>query len=188
VALPAIGPWPLGFQPFAWQALFMLGAWIGRRMLLGAAPVPRPAWLVRVALAVLLLGLWIRLGQLGILAPAPEALLALVDKPSLAPLRLAHALLLAWLVVGLLPPPGPWMESAPARLLGLIGRNSLHVFCAGLFLSRILATLFDALPGDAVLIELIGIPAGAALLVGVAWLASRPKTGAGYRLATARSQ
>jgi len=188
VEVPSLGPTASGFAPLAWQLLFLFGVWIGRRTLLGAPNLPRPAWLWRVAVAVLLLGAWVRLGQLGVAPAAPEALVALVHKPSLAPLRLLHALLLAWLVVQLLPAPGPWLETAPARLLAMIGRNSLDVFCAGLFLSWILATLFGALPEHGLAIELLGIPAGVALLSGLAWYVGRPKPAPAYKLATARSQ
>lgn len=194
LAIPGLGPWPLGFNPLAWQLLFMLGIWLGRRALLGAAPLPRPALrgasprvaLTWAVLVVLALGVWLRAGQMGVLPAAPAILAAWSEKPDLAWLRLAHALGLAWLVVAVLPR-GAWVECAPARLLATIGRQSLNVFCLGLFLSWGLHATLRHFAGHALLIDLLLVPAGVGLLWAWAGWLGRPRQPA-YRLATARSQ
>lgn len=190
VAIPGLGGWPLGFHPLAWQVLFMLGIWLGRRALLGAAPLPRPRAVTYAAVAVLALGVWLRAGQMGLLPEAPEMLVALSEKPSLAPLRLLHALALAWVVVAIIPREGAWLQSWPAQVMATIGRNSLNVFCLGLFLSWICFAVFRSFPENKLLLDLAMIPTGIALLWLMAWWSGRPKGPArsGYRLATARSQ
>jgi hypothetical protein len=162
-------PLPLGgvrgaFDPFAWQVLFMLGAWIGRRALLGGPPLPRhPALFVGAGL-ILAVGLWLRAGEQGWVLPPPDIVAALSEKSSLGPLRLLHALALAWLVAVLVPRDAPWMHGLAPRLLGAIGRHSLQVFCLGLFLSWWVAAALHALPAQAWWIDLLAIPAGIAVL------------------------
>ncbi len=195
IAAPWLGPWRPGFNPFAWQLLFMLGIWLGRRTLLGAAPLPRPtlrgasprAALTWAALVVLGLGLWLRAGQAGLLPPAPDMLATWSEKPDLAWLRLGHALALAWIVVAIVPREGTWLATAPARVMGAIGRQSLNVFCLGLFLSWALHAALRGFPAHALLLDLVMVPAGVVVLwAWAAWL-GRPREPA-YRLATARSQ
>jgi hypothetical protein len=176
-------PLPLGgvrgaFDPFAWQVLFMLGAWIGRRALLGAPPLPRHPAILAGAVLVLAIGAWLRLGEQGLLPPAPELVAALSEKSPLGPLRLLHALALAWLVAVLLPRDAPWMHGLVPRLLGVIGRHSLQVFCLGLFLSWWVAAALHEWPAQAWWIDLLAIPAGIAVLARFAvWRdAQRPAT------------
>jgi hypothetical protein len=194
LAIPGLGPWPLGFNPLAWQILFMLGIWLGRRALLGAAPLPGPSLrglsarsaLTAAVLSVFALGIWLRAGQMGLLPPAPASLVAWSEKPDLAWLRLAHALGLAWIVAAVLPR-GPWMQTLAARLLATIGRQSLNVFCLGLFLSWMVHATLRAWPAQAPALDLLVVPGGVALLwAWAAWL-GRGRAAA-YRLATARSQ
>ncbi len=169
LGVPGFGGWPLGFEPLCWQVLFMLGAWLGQRTLLGAPPLPRPAMMTAGALIVVALGIWLRTGEAGLLPPAPPILAELAYKPSLAPFRLLHALSLAWLVTLWLPRPGAWVESAPGRLLATIGRQGLNVFCLGLFLSWAVHAAFRLWPGHKLALDLALVPAGIALL----WLFAR---------------
>jgi hypothetical protein len=195
IAAPWLGPWRPGFNPLAWQVLFMLGIWLGRRALLGAAPLTRPtlrglsgrAVLTWAVLMVLALGVWLRAGQGGLLPAAPELLAAWSEKPDLAWLRLVHALGLGWIVVAVIPREGAWLATAPARVMAAIGRQSLNVFCLGLFLSWLLHAALRGFPAQALLLDLVLVPAGVAVLwAWAAWL-GRPREPA-YRLATARSQ
>lgn len=170
---PGLGGTEIGFDPFAWQVLFLLGAWFGRRALLGSAPLPRHPALFAVAAAVVAAGLWVKLGHYGWAEPAPALLADAAEKPVLGPLRLAHALALAWLVAVLVPRDAPWMHGAVPRVLALIGQHSLHVFCLGLFLSWGVATALALHPAGAWWLELALIPAGVAALTGFAAVLDR---------------
>ncbi len=151
----------IGFNPFTWQLLFLLGAWLGRRALLLGRALPFDAGWARgltvAAVAIVAAGLWIRLGQHGFIGgPVVPALGWLADKKDLPPARLLHALALAWLVAALVPREAGWMRRALPRWLAAIGRHSLHVFCVGLFLSWGSSVVFRlvpySLPLDALLI------------------------------------
>ncbi|MBY0336540.1 MAG: OpgC domain-containing protein [Acetobacteraceae bacterium] len=123
------------FDPLAWQLLFLLGAFLGRRALLEGRALPDSRAMTAGAAVILGLGLLVRLWQHGFLPGSVPDLDALMVKAHLAPARLLHALALAWLVARLLPSDAAWLGSAPARWLAAIGRHSLNVFAVGLFLS-----------------------------------------------------
>ncbi len=189
---PALGGTYIAFDPLAWQVLFMTGVWLGWRALHGAAPLPRPWWLVSLAVSVVLVGFWVKLSMHGVAPEMPAWVLSLTDKDVLAPLRLAHALSLAWLVSIIVPREARWMHHAFPQAMAAIGRNSLQVFCLGLFLSWIAAALFRLFPADRLLLDLALIPAGIAVLIAFARWREGANTKKGrrvtYREATARSQ
>ncbi len=163
----------MGFNPFAWQVLFLGGAWLGRRVLLHGRALPFGArwarWVTAGAALVLLAGLLVQLGWHGFVpALAVPHYEWLSDKKDLAPARLLHAASLAWLVALLVPREAGWMHRSAVRWLGAVGRHSLHVFCVGLFLSWAASVVFRlTLPfaGRDVLVIL----AGCAVLGGFAW-------------------
>ena len=138
----------IAFNPFAWQLLYLAGAWLGARALRDGQALRLPTiWdqaLTVAAVALVLGALWIKLSWHGVLAlPAPDPMTSRIDwKPDLAPLRALHAFALAWLVARFVPRAAPWMDSRAGRWLGRIGRWSLEVFCLGIFLSWAAATLF----------------------------------------------
>ena len=81
-----------GFNPFAWQLLFLLGACLGRRALLTARPLPASRWATALALSIVLAGVAVRLDWSGVLAwPAPPPASPMFDKQNLAPPLIAHA-------------------------------------------------------------------------------------------------
>jgi len=148
----AMPPLPAGdgiaFNPFAWQLLYLTGAWLGARALRygRALSLPRP-WdqaLTAAAAALVLGAFWVKLSWHGLLPlPAPDPMTSRIDwKPDLAPVRALHAFALAWLVARFVPRAANWMDTTPGRWLGRIGRWSLEVFCLGIFLSWAAATLF----------------------------------------------
>ncbi len=180
LATPAAARWEagIGFDPFTWQALFLLGAWLGRRALLHGRAVPAGGrWLPAVtaaAIAVLLAGLLLRRGLDG-------ALPDLLDgKKDLGPGRFLHAMALAWLVATLVPREAAWMHRALPRALAMIGRHSLSVFCLGLFLSWAATVAFRLLPATP-LLDPLAIGTGALLLT--AFAAWRERASAGLRIA-----
>lgn len=167
----------IGFNPLAWQLLFLGGAWLGRRALLHGRALPfggRFARAVTVAAAlVLAAALLVRLGWHGFIGfqvfPQDEWL---VDKKDLAPARLLHALALAWLVAALVPREAAWMHRPLSRRMAAIGRNSLQVFCVGLFLSWAASAAFRLAPHP-LLLDAPMIAAGCIALGGFAWWRER---------------
>ena len=166
--IPGIGGTEIAFDPFAWQVLFMTGAWVGRAVLLGQGGVPRHPALLAGAAGIVAFGLWVRLVGHGILpGPAVEPLF-LGGKEHLALPRLLHALSLAYLVAVLVPRSAGWMESRAAQCMAAIGRNSLQVFSLGLFLSYLYTVAVRAWPTEAALLDAPLILGGTALLVAFA--------------------
>lgn len=165
----------LGFNPFAWQALFLLGAWLGRRVLLNGQALPRMPWLTAAAWGFLAFCLWLRLGWYGVLpfAPLPDADWVW-HKGNLAPLSFLHALALAWVVSCLVPREAGWMHLRFFRWLADAGRHSLEVFCLGLFLSWGASWAFRAWPAYAAWIDAPLLLAGGAVLLGYARWLERP--------------
>lgn len=138
------------FNPFAWQLLFAIGVLCGDRARRGAAPLPRPRWLVALVIAYVLFALiviapWTKIGWFETWRLVPGDLLAPMDKTNLSPWRLAHILALAYLVALFVKPGAAWFGAFWARGIVACGRKSLDIFCLG--------TIFSFL-GVFVLIEL----------------------------------
>lgn len=172
-----IPTWPVEgvwfFNPFAWQFDFVLGFLIAR-------PIggPEPGFLRRhrtglrvVGGAIVLAGLAMALSEW---APSPfdvpePQLVFMNDKTYLTPIRLIHLLGLVALLVGVMEKGLRWpVFRSFANVLCALGRNSLHVFCAGSLLSLGGQLVRFAAPISIVtdvVVLLIGIP----VLVAVAW-------------------
>lgn len=163
--VPGIGGTDIAFDPLAWQILFMIGAWLGRSALLGQGGLPRSRLLVGGAVAVLAVGLWVRLVQYGALPGFGFEAGFLAGKEHLALPRLLHALALAYLVALFVPRNAAWMETAPAQAMAVIGRNSLQAFSLGLFLSYLFTVAQRAWPAQAALLDVPLILGGVASLV-----------------------
>ena len=136
---------PTAFNPLAWQLLFMLGAYAGRRRLLTGRSLPSGRWITWLAGAIVAFGAAARIAQYagldrGLLLPVIDG----VDKLELSPLRLVHALALAVLVARLTPMQADWMRRWPASVLAAIGRHSLNVYCIGIFLSFGISRILSA--------------------------------------------
>lgn len=172
--LPDWGGTSAFFNLLAWQALFLTGAWLGRTALLGGRAVPATPWLLAPALAMLALGIWVRLWEQG-WAPGPDAgfwlwpdraelLFFLFEKTDLPPLRTLHALALAYAVACLVPREFALFRTGFGQAMATVGRHSLPVFCLGLF-TTYLAGLAVRASGGAAWVELVAVPA----VVGFAW-------------------
>jgi hypothetical protein len=167
------------FNPFAWQLLFVFGAWCG----LGKAS--EIAGLIQ-SRAVLYLSLaWIAFSFLIVMSwhvPALEAMIPKwmiriiypIDKSDLDMFRLIHFLSLAVLFVRYIPRDWPALRSNALRPLVLIGQNSLPMFCLGVFLSFAAHWFLVQIEGDIAAQILVSV-AGMAAMVGVAWLLNRFK-------------
>lgn len=158
IATPGLGGTTVEFDPLAWQFLYLLGAWMGRRSL-HRQPLPRAPWMLVGAGAILVLGLAARLVEHGFVEGPALAGWALQHKEVLAPPRLIHALALAYLVAVLVPRQAAWMEAPLGRGLAAIGRNSLRVFCVGLFLAWGVSRVAEVQPALGLPLALLGIAA-----------------------------
>jgi hypothetical protein len=176
---PGLGGTEIAFNPFAWQILFLLGAWFGRRALLHGRAV-RFRWdLLLAALAVLGAGLWVRLVEHDLLPGPALDLEPIMGKQQLALPRLLHALSLAYAVAALVPARPLVLRGWAAEALAAAGRNSLNIFCVGLFLSYAAATLFRLHPHQAAWLDLPLVGGGALVLLTLARLAERWRDPAG---------
>ena len=168
LAPPSLGPdTVIGFNPLAWQVLFMLGVYLGRRMWLFGRTLPPSRALTIAAAVVLITGLILRLNWFGALPfdlDIPENAW-LIGKDELALPRILHALALAYIVARLIPRDAAWMHGALARWLAAAGRHSLHVFCVGLFLSWSVTAVFRLWPHWMMLLDPPMIVAGCAALL-----------------------
>jgi hypothetical protein len=128
------------FNPFAWQLLFVVGAWCatGGRASLG--PLLNARWIVALATAYLVFAFLVSLTWY---LPAfarfmPRWLSELIypiDKTNLDILRVMHFLAIAVLVVRVLPRGWPGLNSPVFWPAIVCGQQSLATFCLGVFLA-----------------------------------------------------
>jgi hypothetical protein len=166
--------WP--FNPFAWQALFLLGAWLGSRGIRDGISWLSRRWLLWLAAGLSLAGLLIRFNwtlhyfydPIPVLISA-KPLWPLLSKTDLGPLRFANVLAVALLVARLIHPQARFLASLTARSFVICGRNSLHIFCLGILLSvlghLVLNEFFGGIP-----MQFVVSAAGVAIMIGVAAL------------------
>jgi hypothetical protein len=175
-----VGAWqywgwmPVGLDPLAWQFVFVLGAWFGRRALLEGAAVRRHGWAIALCVVIILAGFLQRLGE-GLesaLVFDVEAIWTLAGKTHLGPLALLHGLAIAYLVAVLIPREARWMHHAIPQAMAAVGRHSLDVFCIGLFLSWGVSAGLRLHPDQWWLDPVLTL-AGIGLLVGFAVLRER---------------
>lgn len=164
------------FNPFAWQALFFVGAWLGGRGTRGEIPWLGGRWLVRLAVALALAGLVIRFSWTlhGFYDPIPalvsgKPLWRFLSKQDLGLLRFVNVLAVALLVARLVDSRGRLVAGRAAWPFVVCGRHSLHIFCLGILLSVIghlvLNEFFGGIP-----MQLLVSAAGIAIMIGIASL------------------
>jgi len=137
--LPAYPDGNWVFNPFAWQLLFVFGAWCALGGARRLAPILQSN--LTLALAVLYLGFafvialsWY-LPEQAIVPHSLEHLIYPIDKTNLDVLRFAHFLALAILTVRFVPRTWPMLNSPLLYPAILCGQHSLEVFCLGVFLA-----------------------------------------------------
>src|SRR5712691_2162399 len=163
------------FNPFAWQALFFVGAWCGWRGIQAEIPWLSNRWLFRLAVAGALTAFLIHFSWTlhGLYNPFPalfgKTLWPLLSKTNLSPLRFANMLVLALLVACLLPPQAKFLAGRTARLFVICGRHSLHVFCLGILLATIGRLVINEFFGGA-LLQCVVSAVGIAIMIGTAAL------------------
>jgi hypothetical protein len=137
--------WPGGelyFNPFAWQFLFVIGAWYGYVGAKSLRPILDLRALLIVALAYLTLSLFMALswefkGLESLIPSAVSGLIYPIYKSHLAPVRLLHFLALAFVVSRLAP--RDWHGPVRPAVTAMIrcGENSLSIYCLGVMLAFI---------------------------------------------------
>jgi hypothetical protein len=128
------------FNPFAWQLLFVFGAWCAIGGAERLAPILRSP--VTMVIAILYLGFafvvalsWYLPEQTGLVPHWLEDLIYPIDKTNLDVLRFAHFLALAILTVRFVPRTWPMLNSWILYPAILCGQHSLEIFCLGVFLA-----------------------------------------------------
>jgi hypothetical protein len=191
IALPAYpGPdqyW--FFNPFAWQALFFLGAWFGWCANHGGLSWLNRRWLFYLAAGLSLAGFLIRFSWTlhEFYDPIPvsasgELLWPFLSKGDLGSLRFANVLALALLVSRVIHPQAWFLASRAARPLVISGRNSLHIFCLGILLSVLGQLVLNEFFGG-ILMQFAVSAAGIAIMIGVGmfmeWFDTAQRTSGG---------
>ncbi len=176
--IPAHGNGLWYFNPYAWQALFVLG---------GAAALhsqaPQVADLRPLRRQPLFMTCAVALGVSVIIAlswkwPAvhdafmPQWIaerLYPISKTNLAPVRLLHFLALAY-CVGKLVPNGRWVQQWLVQKVAMMGRYSLEIFCLSVVLAP-LADMANALGDDRMPMQIATALAGLGLMLALGqWL------------------
>ncbi|WP_291869425.1 OpgC domain-containing protein [Bradyrhizobium sp.] len=167
------------FNPFTWQLVFVLGAWL----VLGGAS--KLAFLVRSRFALLLSVVYLLFALAMTLAGQITELQWIVpaglfeafnpnDKTNLAPYRVVHLACLILLAVRLIPVDWPGLRRPILEPLIKCGQQSLEVFCVGVFLSFIAHVVLET-ASDGYVAQLLVGGAGLAIMTGVAYYRSWSK-------------
>ena len=160
------------FNPFAWQLLFVFGAWCalggGRRL----SPILNASLTSWAAVAYLCAAFFVTMTwsfpHLESLIPGwLVRLIYPIDKADFDVLRFAHFLALAVVVLRFVPSDWAGLRSAWVRPLILCGQYSLQIFALGVALSFAGYALLMELEAGLLLHALVGI-AGILILYGVA--------------------
>lgn len=138
--LPAYPAGDWYFNPFAWQLLFVFGAWcaVGGAARLG--PFLRSRLTMGVAVVYLIFAFlialtWMLPEELALVPQWLEDLIYPIDKTNLDVLRFAHFLALAAVTVRFVARDWPGLQSKLLHPAILCGQHSLEIFCLGIFLS-----------------------------------------------------
>ncbi len=128
------------FNPFAWQLLFVFGAWCGiggtkQLQTVVASPVTIGIAVLYLLFAFCVAMTWYVPGLGHLLPRWLEEWMYPIDKTNLDVLRFAHFLALAVLTIRLVPQHWPALQSPWLRPAILCGQHSLEIFCLGVFLS-----------------------------------------------------
>jgi hypothetical protein len=128
------------FNPFAWQLLFVFGAWCALGGAKRLAPVLQSRTILAIAIAYLVFAFVIALTwyvePLGRLVPNwLSEWMYPIDKTNLDVLRFAHFLALAAVTVRFVPRDWPGLKWPILQPAIRCGQHSLEIFCLGVFLA-----------------------------------------------------
>jgi hypothetical protein len=176
LTLPAYPNGVWFFNPFAWQLLFVFGAWCS----LGGAQRMSVILSSRITLGIsaayLIFAFCVTLTwyvpQLNWLMPhLLEEWMYPINKTDLDVLRFAHFLALAAITVRFLHKDWPGLRSKWLRPLVLCGQHSLEIFCLGVFLAFAGHFVLAEVAGGAWMHFMISV-SGIAVMSAAAWLLS----------------
>lgn len=167
------------FNPLAWQFIFVGGVVLAhlaatRRL----EPLFRQRRLVvfitTLAAAYVLFSLlsvapWRQIPSLANVSLIDPADLPVADKTNLTVLRLVDGLAKAWLIAVLIPRTAGWLNAFPARMLSVMGRQSLPVFVLGLVMSTVCGVILRE-TGFGLAIQFAVLLVGSAILIAFAAL------------------
>jgi hypothetical protein len=164
------------FNPFAWQLLFVFGAWCslgGARRMSPILSSPVTLWLsiVYVFAAFCITLTWYFPQLEHVLPRRVEQWIYPIDKTDLDILRFAHFLALAAITARLVPKGWPGLNSPWLRPMILCGQHSLEIFCLGVFLAFAGYFLLAEISGGVGLHFLVALM-GILIMSAVAWLTS----------------
>jgi hypothetical protein len=177
--LPAYPDGNWYFNPFAWQLMFVFGAWcaLGGAERLG--PFLKSRTIMAVASCYLLFAFTIAMSwylpQITLVPTWLEELIYPIDKTNLDVLRFAHFLALAVLTVRFVPRTWPMLNSWGLYPAILCGQHSLEIFCFGVFLSFAAHFALVEISGAIWMQVLISI-SGIAIMIAAAGLITWYKT------------
>jgi len=176
LALPAYPNGVWFFNPFAWQLLFVFGAWCALGGAKRMSSILNSKIMVAICIAYLLFAFFITLTwhvpRLDFLVPnVLERWMYPISKTDLDVLRFAHFLALAALTVYFIRADWPGLQSAWLRPVILCGQHSLEIFCLGVFLAFAGHFVLTEIAGGALMHFLVSV-AGILIMSGAAWLLS----------------
>ncbi|QDP26041.1 OpgC domain-containing protein [Bradyrhizobium cosmicum] len=175
-AYPA-GQWY--FNPYAWQVLFVFGAWCamgGARRSMTVINSPITLWFcigyLLFALVMTMAGRFPSFGGM-----FPEWLFSAFnpnDKTNLAPYRFIHFVVIVIMVIRFVPKEWPGLEWKVFDPLIVCGQQSLAVFCVGVFLSFV-GHFELSMSSGSLLAQIFVSVAGIAIMTTVAYYISWSK-------------
>lgn len=174
--LPAYPSGEWAFNPFAWQLLFVFGAWCALGGATRLARWNKSIFVVGLAFAYLAFAFGIAMTwyfpPLGAYVPRfiGDSIYP-IDKANLDVLRILHFISLAVITVWLVPQNWPALKSPAFWPAIVCGRHSLEIFCLGVFLSFAGHFVFTEV-SNRVFMHVIVSAAGIAIMVGAAALIS----------------
>lgn len=161
------------FNPFAWQLLFVFGAWLALGGAAASRRILHSRALYVLSIAFLLFALAVTMAERipDLQQFIPGSLVGIFipnDKTNLAPYRVVHLASLVFIVVSLIPMDWPGLQWPIFKPLIRCGQQSLSVFCVGLFLSFIAHFVLD-FGSEGVLAQLLVGAAGLWIMTIIAY-------------------
>ena len=187
------GTW--AFNPYAWQLLFVFGAWCAlggaqRLALWINSPIVIGLAITYLLFAFAIAMTWY-LPRLGVFVPKfiSDAIYP-IDKTNLDVLRILHFLSLAVITVWLVPSHWPALKSRFFWPAIVCGQHSLGIFCLGVFLSfagHFVFTEFSNRVLIHVIVSISGIVIMVAAAVLISWYRTIERQGPGPRPPTTKT-
>jgi hypothetical protein len=174
--LPAYPSGTWFFNPFAWQLLFVFGAWCAMGGAERLSAVLHSRVTLAVAIAYLVFAFCIamtwHIPSLGQFVPEwLNSLLYPIDKTNLDVLRFAHFLALGAVIVWFVPRDWSGLQWPIFRPAIWCGQHSLEIFCLGVFLAFAAHFIMSEISGGVGMQVMVSI-VGVATMIGAAWLLS----------------